>query len=103
MGWESLLITYSDNTVDEYDLQNLASHTINVPISTYHTYGRYNFINPTTASISTNGILYILANDTTLNGGKGGIVVLAYRTYEPMIRTFYTSMDLDEPTITSPG
>lgn len=81
IGLDSLLIVYSDNTVDEYDLMNLGSPSINNIISNYHTYDRYNFINPTTAGISSNGLLYILANDTTLNAGKGGIVVMVYRTF----------------------
>ena len=85
LGLYSLLIVYSNGTyanqIHEYDLTHLGYMYINNEIAIYHTYDNYTLISPTVGTISNNGIFYVLAVDKGLNDGKGGVVVLAYRTF----------------------
>jgi len=69
---------------------------MNTPMKQFNTYGRYNYINPVTASISKeSGLLYILSQDTVTKH----YVVLVYRTYSPQINTLYKVLDTEETTL----
>lgn len=41
LAYNSLLTFYANNTINEYNLQNLEADNINTKMATYHTYDRY--------------------------------------------------------------